>query len=623
MKFSDINLEDILNDKEVEEDFLEVPLADRVFKGFSIVVIAVLVVALVQFVLVGVIKHQFYSRRALANVSDVKVNPAPRGIITDRFGDSLVANEPSFNIFLNPQSLPQDSGERIKAIDVISKILGLDRASLDQKIARKDWNLNNRLFLASSVSHDQLVSLYSDNIPGVQIESSFERVPVDSLAFSHILGFVGLASEEDLKADFELTPDDLIGRSGLEAYYDDYLRGLNGKEIFYRDAKGKVKESKETQPAKAGNSLETFIDKDLERVFYDSLKGALSKLGRRAGAGLAVNPQNGEVLALVSIPSFDSSRLADFLNDKEKPFFNRIVSGVYNPGSTIKPLVATAALKEGIITPDKQIFSAGYIDLPNPYDPEHPTRFLDWKPQGWVDIYSAIARSSDVYFYNVGGGFKDQKGLGITKLKEWWQKFNLEEKTGIDLPGEKTGFLPDPQWKEKTQNRIWRLGDTYNVSIGQGDLSITPLELLNYINAIANGGKFYKLRVMKDIKNESGKIIAQSQPEIMKEISGDIQSVVPVIQKAMRETVTEPYGTAYMLHDLPITAAAKTGSAQIENNTKINAFVVGYAPYENPQIALLVLVENAQEGSLNAVPVARDVLLWYYNNRILKQKNGN
>ena len=201
-------------------------------------------------------------------------------------------------------------------------------------------------------------------------------------------------------------------------------------------------------------------------------------------------------------------------------------------------------------------------------------------------------------------------------MKKWWHNFGLDEKTNIDLIGEDTGFLPDPAWKERVKGEPWRLGDTFNVSIGQGDFSVTPIELLNYINAVANGGKLFQPRVMDEIKNAKGEIILKNELAVLRDLSAEIGSALAEVRKGMREGATQTFGTSYLLHDLPISVAAKTGSAQVSNNTKTNAFFIGFAPYNDPKIAILILVENAREGSLNVVPVARDVFLWYYNNRI-------
>ena len=338
------------------------------------------------------------------------------------------------------------------------------------------------------------------------------------------------------------------------------------------------------------------------------------------------------MLAWISATSFDgnafsggdSVKIAELLSSPPKPLFNRAVSGIYTPGSTVKPLIAVAALAEKVVTPRKEIFSSGSIEIPNPYDPERPSVFLDWKPHGWVDLYSALARSSNVYFYSVGGGFGDVSGLGIARIKTYWEKFGFGKKSGLDLTEENDGFLPDPEEKKKRTGDIWRLGDTYNATIGQGDLLVTPLQLINYISVLANGEKLYRPYLAAKIKTGSGKIIKETQPEILADYSG-LRGEIAEVRKGMEDAVKKEYGTAHLLSGLPFAVAGKTGSAQIQNNAKTNAFFVGYAPANpppgGPEIAILVLVEDAREGSLNAVPIAKDVLSWYYENRYLA-KNG-
>ncbi|TSA46465.1 penicillin-binding protein 2 [bacterium] len=618
MPSPDLNLEDILTDRAVEEDFLEIPLTDRVFKIFLTIATIIIVLIFAQLLNLAAVNGDFYARRAVANMSDVKIESAPRGIISDRFGNKLVENNQAFNVFLVPKSLPKTSGERLAIIANAAEILNLDQGEILKQLEERDWSMSDRLILKTDLSHDELVSVAAANLPGVEIDPSFKRSENIPLKFSHVIGYTGLVNKSDLSGNSNLGIDDQIGRSGLEAFYDDYLRGVNGEKMILTNAQGKTENERVIKQSVLGDDIKTFIDRDLQSYLYDRLSGALRELGRDVGVGIVMNPQNGEVLSLVNIPSFDVNHIGNYLTNKNQPLFNRAVSGIYNPGSTIKPLVATGALVEGILDPNHEIYSPGYLDVPNPYDPENPSRFLDWRPQGWVNLYSAIARSSNVYFYSVGGGFGDQKGLGIERLKKWWQKFGLDEKTNIDLVGEDTGFLPDPVWKEKTKGEPWRLGDTFNVSIGQGDFSVTPIELLNYIGAIANGGKFYEPRIMNEIKNARGDTVLKSEPSLLRDLSNEIGSVLGDVRRGMRDGVTETYGTSYLLHDLPITVAAKTGSAQVSNNTKTNAFFVGYAPFDNPEIAVLILVENAREGSLNVVPVARDIFLWYYNNRIKK-----
>ena len=292
-------------------------------------------------------------------------------------------------------------------------------------------------------------------------------------------------------------------------------------------------------------------------------------------------------------------------------------------------LAALAALKEEVVNSTRKIFSPGYIDIQNPYDLEEFTRYRDWRWQGNVDLSSAIAQSSNVYFYVVGGGAPrgvDPQilsgggyvgGLGINRLHSWWEKFLLGRYTGIDLPGEAEGFLPTPSWKEEKSGMPWLLGDTYNVAIGQGDLLLTPIQLLNYISAIANGGKIYEPVVNLD----------REYPKILADLSELLPEILEV-RKGMEEAVTSLMGTAHTLSDLGFKVAAKTGTAEVRSKQDQNAFFVGYLPApasakENKPapgspIAILVLVENSLEGSLNTVPIAKDVLNWYYWNRIRK-----
>ena len=599
-------MEDILADHLREDDLIEVPLNSQVFRAFWAVVLLLAAAAVFQLLNLGFTNHSFYRTRSLANMSYSLQEPAPRGIIFDRFGVPLVENESALNVFLVPHELPDDVEERAEVLEIVARTLGLNGEELESKLKEKDWHFSEKFLLEDEPDHAEIATLESNNFPGVRIESSFNRVYRDPKAFSHVLGFVGLTDQEDLNNNSELFIDDEVGKAGLEAYYDSRLRGENGREVYLRDALGEVKDREDSVLGVAGEDLKTFIDAEFQEYFYNRLQSGLQVLGRSVGVGIALNPQNGEVLALFNIPGVDASDPALSLNDKNRPFFNRAISGLYTPGSAIKPLHAAAALSDKIISPEKQIFSAGYIEVPNPYNSSNPSRFLDWKAHGWVDARSALTRSSNVYFYEVGGGFEDQIGLGIERLREWWRKFGLNDKTGIDLPGEESGFLPSPAWKEETQGDAWRLGDTYNIAIGQGDLLITPLELLNFISAIAEGGIFYKPRVAD----------LGGGPEIIRDLSGEIGDSLPVVQEGMRDAVLKSYGTAAMLDSLPFEAAAKTGTSQILNNEKLNAFFVGYAPYENPQIAILVLVEDAREGSLNTVPIAYDVFLWYYNNRI-------
>lgn len=610
MKKSGFDLGDILADR--SEDVLELPLTEKVFSVFKVFSIILVLIVFLQVLRIGVLARADYSERAQANASNSSMIKAERGIITDRTGKPLVSNEKAFFVFLSIKDLPKDPEEKEQVINKAGRILKLDVQKIFSDVAKKSDYFDSRVMLKESISYDELVELTSLELPGVVLEEGFKRVHSIPLSFSHILGYTGFPTQEDVSGRDNVEAGSEIGKMGLERYYDKYLRGNDGREVFFKDSLGRIQGTKVVELPAQGDKLETYIDKEFQDYFYNRLTEELDRLGRKVGVGIAINPDNGEVLALFGVPGFDSNDISQYLNDTNRTLFNRAVSGLYNPGSTIKPLHATAALTEGTVSPEKQVFSAGMISIPNPFTPSQPSIFKDWKAHGWVDVHSAIARSSNIYFYAIGGGWQDQVGLGIQRLKKWWHKFNLDGKTFIDLPGEESGFLPDPEWKKEKTGKNWLLGDTYNISIGQGDLVITPIELIDYIGAIANGGKVYEPRIAKRILNSDGEIVFQSKPSVISDLSVEIGPYISDVHEGMRDGVRQTYGTSYLLHNVPLEIYGKTGSAQIENNKKINAFFVGYTK----GLAILVLVENARDGGANTTPVARDVFMWYYEHRI-------
>ena len=562
------------------------------------------------------LNSNFYRTRALANVNKETHIIAPRGLILDRFGKPMVENKTVFSVFLNVSEMIR-SGEESSVKKAVAEIIGGDPAELSDELREANLGKIYSIKIAEDITRSQTVRLEDLNLQSVSVQTDFKREYL-SMAASHLTGYVGLPRKDDLTRNSDISLIDTIGRAGLEAHYDNTLRGVNGKKITYRNAILEAKDFSQASDPQMGQSLTTTIDLEFQEYFYGRMLASMAPKGQKAGVGIAIDPRNGEVLSMISMPAFNANKVGSYLHLPNQPLFNRAISGMYNPGSTIKPFHAVAALKEGVIDETTQIFSRGYIEVPNPYNPDAPSRFVDWKPHGWVDVRSALARSSNVFFYAVGGGLPpneaetargsyDTSGLGVARLGEYWRRFNFGVKTGIDIGGESFGFLPNPDEKEKRSSTPWRIGDTYNISIGQGDVLLTPLQLLNAIVALANHGQAYVPHLNIDLP-----------AQILFDAS-DLASEMTEVEKGMEDAVYKDYGTAHSLASLPFHIAMKTGSAQVSLNTKTNALVVGYGPVgENvtPEIAILVLVEDAKEGSLNALPIANDVFDWYYRNRI-------
>ena len=620
----------------------EVPIGNKPMRYLGMCVLAVAFLLAGQILYLNFSKGAFYKARAADNVANENATPAPRGEILDKEGDVLAEDKAAFAALLDVQKFiaAQDGGAAGQAlqsstIGAAQTILGISPGDFGALVAQASAaNFAAPVVLAENLTQTELVNLQALDLPTITIQNDFERTYPDGPIFSSVTGYTGRPTAADLQSDPTLTASDFVGKAGVEAYYDAELRGVPGMNVQYENAQGQVLGTGTQSTPQAGAPVTLTIDGGLQKELYNALSNGLASLGRTVGLGLAIDPRNGQVLALVNLPSYDNNlfsqsgtsttaAIKNLLTSSERPLFNRTVSGNYNPGSTIKPLDGVAGLKEGVITPTRTVFSPGYLMVPNPYDSTKPTKYLDWQYQGTIDLASALAQSSDVYFYLVGGGSPQStpmlndpsdygiSGLGITKLNQWWQTFGLGKPTGIDLPAEASGFLPTPAWKQQKMGTPWLLGDTYNVSIGQGDLLLTPLQLLGYIGAIANGGTIWRPYVN-----------ASSTPQV----NEDLTSLYPQIQDVqagMWDGVATPRGTSYSLHDLPFPVCAKTGSAQVHDNSQENALFVGYAPCNPstsndgaPQIELLILIENSKQGSLNAVPIAKQVLNWYYENRL-------
>ncbi len=436
------------------------------------------------------------------------------------------------------------------------------------------------------------------------------RAYTDRLGLGQVIGYVSYP-KRDSRGFFFRT--EYIGRSGVELAYNKKLQGVNGSKIVVADALGGVLSEHAIASGKEGEALTLSIDAELSEAMYQIISTSSAQAGFRSGAGAIMDVQTGELIALTSFPSYDPEVMSDggpkekidtYNQDDRLPFLNKIVSGAYTPGSIVKPFVAYAALAESIIDPNKTIVSNGEIVVPNPYNPDQPSHFTDWRAHGAMTMREAIAFSSNVYFYIVGGGFGDQKGLGITKMSEYYRLFGLGTTTGINIAQEQSGVVPDPAWKKATFDDDWRLGDTYFSAIGQFGFLTTPIQMLRAYAALANGGKLLTPHV---IKGEQGDFeVINLNPEHLK-----------IVHEGMRKTVNFPGGTARSLERDDVAVAAKSGTAEVgAGNAYVNSWAAGFFPYENPRYAFILMMDKApRSNALGATRIMGEVVKWMADHR--------
>jgi penicillin-binding protein 2 len=420
---------------------------------------------------------------------------------------------------------------------------------------------------------------------------------------SHLIGYVKYPEKD--KAGFYYQTE-FVGKEGVEKAYNEVLLGENGLQLVETDALGNVTSESMNRPPVDGESLTLSIDSRVQSELFEIIARASEQFGFQGGAGAIMDVHSGELLALTSFPEFDSEILSlgsdasiidSWLNDPAKPFFNRMVSGLYAPGSVIKPFLSVAALNERIIDPQKEIYSGGSLIVPNPYFPDQPSVFTDWKAHGLVDMVDALAVSSNVYFYQISGGFEDQKGLGIIKVKKYLKEFGLSEKTGINLPGENAGVIPDPSWKMEHFQEEWRLGDTYNTAIGQYGLQVTPLQILRGITALANEGTLLEPTVVK-----------REKPANSESVSIDNAIFYDIVKQGMRASVER--GTSSGLSVPYVEIASKTGTAEVGKRF-LNSWVTGFFPFNSPKYAFVVLMDRGpRNNTVGGVYVMRQLLDW-------------
>lgn len=446
------------------------------------------------------------------------------------------------------------------------------------------------------------------NVPGEDINLTMRRY-IDDPGFAHVLGYVQYPSKDKYGFYYR---EDFVGMDGIEKFYNEELQGTNGLRIIEVNALQEIQSESMVKPPKEGKNFTLSIDSRLQTKLYQVIKNVSERVGFKGGAGVLMNINNGEVIALTSYPEYDPEIISDgndrekineYLSDVNKPFLDRVVDGVYTPGSIVKPFVAIAALNEKTIDPKKKIQSTGSISIQNQYNPELKTIFKDWKAHGWVDMRHALAVSSDVYFYAVGGGYMDQKGLGILTIDKYVNLFGLGKTIPNSFFTGSSGVIPTPEWKKEVfDGEEWSLGNTYHTSIGQYGFQVTPLQMARAVAAIANNGKLINPSIIKD----------DPRHVITDEVIDIPQEYFKIIQEGMRLAVTE--GTSQALNKHYVKVAAKSGTAELGViKDTVNSWMIGYFPYENPQYAFAVAMEKGSVHNLVGAGVVMGEFLDWIN----------
>lgn len=485
-------------------------------------------------------------------------------------------------------------------------ILQLKEGATYAKTSEQNRLDHQLLFPERGIIYDRNKVELAWNVPSPEELGFSLRAYTPDPGFGHILGFLHYPARDKSGVYYR---KDYEAEIGVEAKYNSELKGTKGLRIIETDALGNVVSANTIDPPTPGTNITLSIDAKVQKKLYDIIGHVARDQDYRGGAAAIMDIENGELLSLVSYPEFDPNVMTSgddrdaiqkYNTDVHTPFLNRAVAGLYTPGSIVKPMFAIGALNEKILTPDTPITSIGYITIPNPYFPDKETRFNDWKAHGVLDMRTAIAMSSNVYFYEVAGGYKGQKGLGIRNVEKYARLFGYGSTTGIDLEGEAAGTIPNPEWKTKMfpNDPTWRIGDTYFTGIGQYGMQATVLQALKEASIIASKGTIVTphLRVSDAFSTTSIGI----PPEYFS-----------VIQQGMRKGAIE--GTAKLLNLPYVKIAAKTGTAELGvSKARVNSWVIGFFPYDHPKYAFAVVMDRGVKGNTtNASYVASLMFKWF------------
>jgi penicillin-binding protein 2 len=589
----------------------------------------------VQLVRMQVLEADDYQQRAENNrLRELQVLPL-RGLIYDRNGTPLVQNVANYTAVITPADLPDEHEDEVFAR--LGDVLIMPAQEIAQKVREEDGNPYEAVVIKDELDRDTALVLkeLTPNLPGVELRvEARRRYPSGDLT-SHIVGYVGRISEEEYAS---LRPrgyilNDQVGKTGIEDDYEDVLRGKPGEELAEVDASGRQLDVLDARAAQPGQSVFLTIDLELQRKATEALQAFMDSSDN--GTAVVMDVNSGEILAMVSLPAFDNNlfssaisqqELDDLLNQPGKPLVNHAIAEMYPPGSTFKTITGLAALQEGVARTDTVITSKGYITVENEYDPNVVYYFRDWAALGALDFYRGVAMSSDVYFYYLAGGKADEgfRGLGEDRLARYARAFGLGELTGVDLPGESPGIVPDARWKEENWGETWYVGDTYSFGIGQGYLAVTPLQLVNAVASIANGGELLQPRLVKEIQDDHGNTVATFGPEVRRQVPVN-PDYLAVMREAMRQSVDSGVASSAKVAGLSIggkTGTAEFGEQHADGKYDTHGWFVGFAPFEDPEIAVAVFVQRGG-GFQNAAPVAARIFDYYFHQRYVSEPEGS
>ncbi len=595
----------------------------RVLQGAIILAFLALSVQLWK---LQIVLGDYYRTLADNNRLRVVPVPAPRGVIYDARGNLLVRNIPSFSVTVMPADLPRD--RQAEVAGRLARILNIPAAEITQKVEeRRRQDPFSPVAIKDNVDQKTafIVEENRDSLPGVQVQVRAIRQYLEGPLMAHILGFMGRIDAEEYaelrQAGYSL--NDQLGKQGIEASYERELRGQPGREEIVVDASGRKVEVLHREDPVPGNNLVLSIDLELQRVVYQALKSTMGRSDH--AAAVVVNAKTGEILAMVAIPDYDNNLFStgigsreweQLLEDPRRPLVNSAIGGAWAPGSTFKLVTGSAGLQEGVVTANTVIYSPGYIRIRNEVNPAVPFIFRDWAALGALNFRRALAMSSNVYFGCVAGGCPDQRirGLGIDKLAEYAHRFGFGEKTGIDLPGEAEGTIPSNDWYRKVRGEPAYLGDVYNAGIGQGEVTVTPLQLAMATAAVANGGKLLKPQLVREVRDAEGRTVWRFEPVVRRDV-GIKPEYLQLVRAGMRDGVTSGIVTVVNLPGVAV--AGKTGTAEWGplNARRYHGWFTGFAPYDDPEIVVTVFHELSQGGSYTAAPAARQIFEYYFSRK--------